>query len=112
MATKTRRRAGGDDTENFDRIMEGAAEALAFARGEPGAASFRVLVPEDVDVRSIREKLRLTRPQFAARYGFPVGTVRDWEQLKRRPEASARILLKVIEKRPEVVEEVLRQTAG
>jgi putative transcriptional regulator len=33
--------------------------------------------------------------------------VRDWEQKRRRPEASARVLLKVIEHRPEAVDAAL-----
>jgi DNA-binding transcriptional regulator YiaG len=33
--------------------------------------------------------------------------VRDWEQRRKVPETSARILLKVIEKRPDIVLEVL-----
>ena len=43
----------------------------------------------------------LTREAFAMRFGLRLGTVRDWEQRKRRPEGAARVLLTVIEKEPE-----------
>ena len=92
----------------FEKIAEGLNDAIAFARGEAKPNTFRVHVPEEVDVRSIRKTMGMTQEAFAARYGFYTGTVRDWEQKRRRPEASARLLLKMIEKRPDVVEEVLR----
>ncbi len=92
----------------FEKIAEGLSDAIAFARGEAKPDTFRVHVPEEVDVRSIRKTMGMTQEAFAARYGFSKGTVRDWEQKRRRPEASARLLLKMIEKRPDVVEEVLR----
>ena len=66
-----------------------------------------VHVPVDVDVQKIRKKLNLTQAEFAHRYGFSLGSIRDWEQKRKQPEASARMFLKVIEKRPEVVAEVL-----
>ena len=79
--------------------------------GKADRKKFRVHVPDKVDVKSIRTSLALTQREFAARYGFTLGAVHDWEQGRRRPEASARILLKVIEKRPEVVAEVLGRAA-
>ena len=42
-------------------------------------------VPAEVDVRAIREKLRLSQPEFAARFGFTAASVRQWEQGRRRP---------------------------
>ncbi len=35
--------------------------------------------------------------------GISVGTLRNWEQGRRRPEGSARVLLKVVEMHPEAV---------
>lgn len=90
-------------TKNFDRIIKGLDEASDYVRGEADARAYRVHAPETVDVKAIRTKMKLTQEAFAARYGFSVSAVRDWEQARRRPEASARILLKVIEKHPEIV---------
>ena len=92
---------------SFVRIMRGLGEARDFVSGKADKKAFRVHVPDKVDVKAIRKSLALTQREFAARYGFTVGAVRDWEQGRRRPEASARILLKVIEKRPDVVAELL-----
>ena len=38
---------------------------------------------------------------FARKYGFALSAVRDWEQGRRRPDRSARILLKIVEREPE-----------
>jgi putative transcriptional regulator len=60
-----------------------------------------------VDVRSLRERLNLTQAEFAAKYGFPLATVRNWEQGRREPELYARILLAVLDRDPRIVERVL-----
>lgn len=96
---------------NFERIMRGLEDAATYARGEADLTKFRVHVPASVDVAAIRSKLGFTQQAFAARFGFSKGAIRDWEQGRKVPEASARILLKVIDKRPDVVLEVLDDAA-
>ena len=63
--------------------------------------------PAEIDVRAIRRKLGLSQPDFAARFGFSLGALREWEQGRRRPEQAARTLLLVIARHPEIVEEAL-----
>lgn len=94
-----------DDKTNFDRIMSGLGEVLDIVEGraEPG----RVRVPAEIDVKAIRANIGLTQAEFAALFGFSVAAVRDWEQRRRRPEATARILLTVIAKEPEAVQRAL-----
>lgn len=91
--------------------MKGLEEAAAYVSGKADNASFRVHVPESIDVKAIRKNLKLTQAQFADRFGFTIGAVQDWEQGRRTPEASARILLKLVERRPEIVEEVLAEAS-
>jgi DNA-binding transcriptional regulator YiaG len=47
---------------------------------------------------------QIIQKAFVQRYGFTLSAVRDWEQGRRTPERSARILLRVIEQAPSVVE--------
>ena len=89
------------------RILQGAREALAFAKGEAKTADYVVHVPSTVDVRAIRRKLGLTQAAFAARYGFSVGRVRDWEQGRSAIDTPSRILLVVLDKEPEAIERAL-----
>ena len=91
------------------RILQGAREALAIARGEIPRADYAVHVPETVDVRRIREKLRLTQAEFARIFGFKLATLRHWEQKTRVPEGPARAYLLVIDREPDVVRRVLRE---
>lgn len=91
-------------------IIEGLKEAIAYAKGEDVPVRVtKVAVPDDVDVKAIRERLGLTQLQFAARFGFSPGSIRNWEQAHRRPEGPARTLLKVIEKYPDVVRDALER---
>jgi putative transcriptional regulator len=99
-----------EDTEFGRDLIASLQEAVAIVRGEKDAA--RVHLPPDmVDVRAIRERLGLSRPAFAARFGLAVGAVRDWEQGLRRPDPAARVLLLVIDKAPDVVTRVLAEAA-
>src|SRR5260221_13942201 len=56
----------------------------------------------DVDVTAIRNRLGLSQTRFAHRFGFPVATLRHWEQGNRRPRGCALALLHVIAYNPGV----------
>lgn len=89
-------------------ILRGARDALAYARGDKSRGKATVYrVPARVDVRNLRKRLGLTQAEFAARFGFSIGTVRDWEQGRRRPDGAARVLLTVIEREPNAVTRAL-----
>jgi putative transcriptional regulator len=61
-----------------------------------------------VDVRKVREKLALSQNEFAAKFGFSAACIRNWEQGRNRPAGAARILLAVIERNPQAVEDAIR----
>jgi putative transcriptional regulator len=93
-----------------DRKMT-EAEIVAAARTDPDnqpatAAQLRRArrVPE---VKRLRWQLELTQEAFAERYGIPVATVRDWEQGRSSPDATARSFLRAIEKGPKQVAKLL-----
>jgi putative transcriptional regulator len=87
----------------FDKIAAGLNDALAYVEGRADPSTYRIHIPATVDVKAIRKRLGLTQEEFAVRYGFSVGRVRDWEQGRTEPEASARILLTVLDREPEAV---------
>lgn len=60
-------------------------------------------------MRALRSRLGMSRAEFALRFGFSIGTLRQWEQGRRFPDGSARILLAVIEKGPDVVKSALEE---
>ena len=66
-----------------------------------------VVPPRKVDVRTIREKLKLSQTDFAARFGFTASAVRQWEQGRRQPHGPARVLLTIIAREPGAVRRAL-----
>jgi putative transcriptional regulator len=63
--------------------------------------------------KRVRLRLMLTQDEFASRYGIPLGTLRDWEQGRSEPDATAKAYLKVIALEPETVAGALvRKTAA
>ncbi len=62
---------------------------------------------EPVNVAALRKRLKLSQAVFAARYGIPLATLRDWEQGRREPDATVRAYLRVIAHEPEIVRRAL-----
>lgn len=58
-------------------------------------------------VRVIRRALGLSQAQFAERFRIPLGTLRDWEQGRKDPDAAAKAYLVVIGRNPAAVSEAL-----
>lgn len=91
--------------ELFEELRRSVREGGAILRGrrKPSRA-FRV---DEPDVRSVRKRYRLSQSKFAALMGISPATLRNWEQGRRRPEGSARILLRVVARYPEAVLEIV-----
>jgi putative transcriptional regulator len=62
-------------------------------------------------IRTLRRALHLTQEEFADQFGVPVGTIRDWEQGRKEPDAAAKAYLWVIAREPDVVRKALRKRA-
>ncbi len=93
--------------QDFETIMQSFTEVGEYLDGAHDPSAWRVHVPADVDVKAIRLRYGLSQAAFATRFGFSAGAVRDWEQRRKTPEASARVLLKVIEHEPKAIERAL-----
>lgn len=57
----------------------------------------------------IRRALKLTQEEFSARFHVPLGTLRDWEEGRAKPDEPARAYLRVIARHPEEVVRALRE---
>ncbi len=93
------------ESELFSSIKQGLADAINFSRGKPGKAVVHEFTP--VDIKSMREKLGMSQPEFAAAFGISLGTLRHWERGDRKPRGPALVLLNIVAKEPEVVLRVL-----
>ena len=92
-----------------ERILKSAKQALAFVEGEKTQGSV-VHIPEEIDVRRIRQKLAMTQKNFAEYFGVNLRTIQDWEQGRRVPSGASRNFLIVIDHEPEAVRRVLVQS--
>lgn len=93
------------------KLVHALEEVLAYQRGELALPETPV-TPAPVDARAVRLNLGLTQEQFAERFGIPLPTLRGWEQGHRTPQGPARILLRVIERDPNVVAAAVREQSG
>jgi putative transcriptional regulator len=99
----------GNDWRRADGMSDDDIHAAALA--DPDA---QPLTPERLahmkrtpQVRIIRRALGLSQEEFATRFRIPLGTLRDWEQGRKDPDAAARAYLIVIGRNPAAVSEAL-----
>ena len=93
----------------FEQMMDGLNDVEAFLSGEQ--EGFKAYVPQEVDVRAIRNRLGMTQVKFSDTFGFSLDAIKHWEGGRRTPEAPARTLLTVIDKNPAAVLAALNPAA-
>lgn len=95
-------------SEAFESIRRGLIEARRYAEGDTdGSVIHEIAVPSVPDVKTIRAKTRLSQERFAASIGVSLGTLKGWEQGRRRPEGPARVLLALVDRKPTIIQEAL-----
>jgi putative transcriptional regulator len=97
-----------DDWADFDAMTD--AERLAAALSDPDAQPMteEQLARNPISrAKTIRRVLDLSQEDFAARFHIPLGTLRDWEQGRKEPDAAARAYLTVIGRNPDAVTDAL-----
>jgi len=85
----------------FRDLKKGLEEVDVYLAGK--RAGYKVTVPAEIDVKSIRKGLHMTQAGFSNTFGFSMDAVKHWEGGRRTPEASARAFLTVISKNPKAV---------
>ncbi|HJM48827.1 MAG TPA: helix-turn-helix domain-containing protein [Alphaproteobacteria bacterium] len=88
-------------------VEQALGEVLAHVRGEAELPGRIVDDPSAERIRALRKRLKLSRQKFADRFGLDARAVQDWEQGRRTPDRAARVLLTVIERNPQAVEQAL-----
>jgi putative transcriptional regulator len=91
-----------------EKLLRSARQARNWVNGRPGRVRVTYVPIPHVDVRKLRASMKLSQTQFAAKFGFSLDSVQNWEQGCRTPEGPARVLLAVIAKNPKAVEKALR----
>lgn len=91
--------------EMFSELIQSIKEAALIEKGEMEPA--RVSVIDALDIAAIRNKTHKTQEEFATMLNISIGTLRNWEQGRRKPDGPALSLLKVVSADPQYVEKVL-----
>lgn len=89
-----------------ERMIQSARQALAFAEGRKDHGC-EVHVPENIDVKAIRERISLSQSEFAKLFGLSKRTLEHWEHGRRVPTGPARAFLTVIAREPDAVRRAL-----
>ncbi|MYH27523.1 MAG: helix-turn-helix domain-containing protein [Acidobacteria bacterium] len=92
-----------DRTARGREIEDALGEVLAHVRGEVELPCRIVDDPTAERIIALRRRMKLSRRQFADRFGLDARAVQDWEQGRRVPDRAARVLLTVIDRNPEAV---------
>ena len=89
------------ERELFEELLKSVREGGQILKGERQPS--RSFVVNALDVRDIRESLKLSQAQFAALVHVSVKTLRNCEQGIRRPDGAAAALLTAIRNDPKNV---------
>ena len=85
------------------------AAAMADPDGQPIRPDDLARMPRVPQIRTLRRALKLSQEEFSACFHIPVGTLRDWEQGRKEPDAAARAFLRVIAREPDTVRKALQR---
>jgi putative transcriptional regulator len=95
------------DDELFQELLESVKQGAAIMKGELQPS--RTFEFPETEVRALREQFGLSQDKFADLVGISVGTLRNWEQGRRKPEGPARVLLRVAALHPEALLDISRE---
>jgi putative transcriptional regulator len=103
-----KRKAGAKERTAFGLVLEESAkQILAHVKGEKTLRTRRVVLPDQVDVRRIRKAARMSQAEFACAFRINLRTLQEWEQGRRKPDATTRAYLAVIARNRAAVLEAL-----
>ncbi len=94
------------DTDFGRDLIESLQEVRDHLDGKIALPTRIVAAMPAEQVRRIRKAVARSPKEFEQRFGVPARTLEGWEQ-GRNVDATARVLLKVIEKNPQAVVEAL-----
>ncbi len=87
--------------EMFDDLVESLHDAGKILKNEiKPSRRFEI---KSNEIKGIRLKHNLSQDKFADLLGISVGTLKNWEQGRRKPTGPANVLLLIAERNPEVL---------
>jgi len=90
--------------EGFDALEEARKGKLTLRTTEVERKPPPEMTPERV--REVRMKLQVSQPVFARKLRTEPRTIANWEQGVAKPNAQAAILLALVDRHPELLDEI------
>ena len=92
---------------NWEKSRNIGSEILQGIRDIKAGRIGRKFTVDSFAIVRARENSGLSQSQFASLLGVSIRTLQDWEQGRREPNAAAQTLIKVAEKHPKVLRELV-----
>lgn len=87
--------------DDFEKLVASIKEAGEIVAGRRRPTRFHEI--EAPEIKTIRDKLRVSQSESALMIGVSVRTLQNWEQGRRSPEGPAKPLLRVASRNPKTV---------
>src|SRR5204863_275619 len=88
-------------------LEQSAKEILAHVKGDSKRPARRIVLPDEVNVKRLRTQAGMSQAEFARAFCINPRTLQEWEQGRRKPDATTRAYLAVIAKKREAVLDAL-----
>src|SRR5512134_3128084 len=88
-------------------LEQSAREILSRVKVDRRLSTRRIVPPGEVDVKRIRTKARMSQAEFARAFCINPRTLQEWEQGRRKPDATTRAYLAVISRNRKAVLDAL-----
>ena len=66
---------------------------------------------EREDIQEVRQGFNASQSEFAQFMGVSINTLQNWEQGRRHPTGPAKVLLRIVVRKPEIFTEMQREDA-
>lgn len=95
----------------FEELKQGIEEICAHQQGKITLTGYTLTRPEPLEmqaeeIKAIREGLNLSQALFALKLRTSVRTYQGWEQGKSKPNQQAMLLLRMVQKDPQLFEQI------
>ena len=92
--------------KDFEELVAGVREGASILREETKPS--RMFTMEAPNVKEIRSRFSMSQREFAKLLGISIKTLQNWEQGRRKPRGSSRVLLQVASRHPDIVWSVVK----
>ena len=96
--------------KNFAELLQSVKEAGKIMRGEM-KPSRQFVFDDKEDIQEVRHGFNASQSEFAQFMGVSINTLQNWEQGRRHPTGPAKMLLRIVVRKPEIFTEMQREDA-